>query len=154
MVNQFEIVETTNIKNLETISQWFQKDNEGLRWIQFYQHPKPWHKLLNKRRKVPIFLINGNPAGFIDLEGSPNNKTATIAYYLNPQNRGQGLAPKMLNLSLNWIKTKTEYKIVKAHVDPANTPSIKTLTKTGFNYHPEPQKEEPEYLTYQISLQN
>jgi RimJ/RimL family protein N-acetyltransferase len=55
-----------------------------------------------------------------------------IGYGLAAASRGRGLGTRAVATQLGWLDTRPDVRTVIAHVDPANTPSIRLLEQLGF----------------------
>jgi RimJ/RimL family protein N-acetyltransferase len=74
----------------------------------------------------------GRPKGLINLQFRSDD-VATMAYSVFPDSRGQGIAPRAVQLMTAWALTALRIKQVLLEVKTGNAASIRVAQKGGFN---------------------
>ena len=112
-------------------------DPETRKWsfnansITHSEHKKWFERKLNALNVLMFILENENkPAGLVRLEKEDNN--AIINYLIAPEERGKGLASKMLKMAMNIKQDYWGSIKVLAFTFPENIASNKSLQKAGF----------------------
>ena len=96
------------------------------------EHQK-WFKSKLDNPKVLMWILEelNTPVGLVRLEKEED--VAVLNYLIAPDERGKGLACKMLKISMEKTGNCWGNIRVLAYTVPQNMPSIKTLIKSGFS---------------------
>lgn len=113
-------------------------DSETRKWsfnsnaIAPSEHKKWFKSKLNDPNVLMWILENVNrPAGLVRLEKEGGE--VVLNYLIPPDERGKGLASKMLEMAMDKKKDYWANMRVLAYTLPKNIPSIKSLEKAGFS---------------------
>ena len=112
-------------------------DSETRKWsfnsntIAPFEHKKRFKKKLNSPNVLMLILEQGNiPAGLASLEKEDDE--IVLNYMIAPEERGQGLASKMLEMAMDIKENYWGNIKVLAYTLPENIASKKSLEKAGF----------------------
>ena len=113
-------------------------DSETRKWsfnsntIAPFEHKKRFKKKLNSPNVLMLILEQGNrPAGLVRLEKEDDE--IVLNYMIAPEERGQGLASKMLEMAMDIKEDYWGNIKVLAYTLPENITSKKSLNKAGFS---------------------
>ena len=80
-----------------------------------------------------LITADGVIVGDIGTKGPPDpDGRVEIGYGLAGPSRGQGLGTRATGVLVDWLLARDDVRTVIAHVDPANTPSVRLLERLGF----------------------
>ncbi len=121
----------------EQLLLFWANDPETRKWsfnsntINPSEHKKWFKSKLNSPNILMLILEYENrPAGLVRLEKEGNE--VVLNYLIAPDERGQGLASKMLAMAMDMKEDYWGNIKVLAYTLPENIASIRSLEKTGF----------------------
>lgn len=80
-----------------------------------------------------LIAADGVVRGELGTKGPPDDTgTVEIGYGLAAPSRGHGLGTRAVGVLVDWLCARDDVRRVIAHVDPANTPSVRVLVRLGF----------------------
>lgn len=97
-----------------------------------------------------IVLKSANMSvGGMGFNGEPNEKSeAEIGYMINEQHQNKGYATEALKLLTRWAFTQDAIKAIIVHTYADNLPSVKILSKCGFEVE---GKDDEGLLNYKLT---
>jgi len=114
-------------------------DPETLKWsfnsnsITSSEHKKWFKSKLNSTNVLMLILEHENrPAGLVRLERNDNE--VVLNYQIAPEERGRGIASKMLEMAMDMKENYWGNIKVLAYTLPENIVSKKSLEKAGFTF--------------------
>ena len=121
----------------EKILLFWANDSETRKWsfnpnaIVPYEHKKWFNSNLKSPNVRMLILENENrPAGLVRLERKDDE--VVLNYLIAPEERGKGLASRMLLMTMSEVNNYWQNIKVLAYTLPENIASIKSLEKAGF----------------------
>lgn len=72
--------------------------------------------------------------GLIVLQLHPQQGVAGLGYWIVPSRRGEGWAPRAVDLVTGWGLTTGALARIEAWVEPSNAASQRVLAKAGYEY--------------------
>ena len=93
---------------------------------------KEWFESKIDNPNVVMWILEklNTPAGLVRLE--KKDEAAVLNYLIAPDERGKGLAGRMLKMAMEKKRDYWENMRVLAYTLPENIPSIQSLEKSGF----------------------
>lgn len=125
-----------------------QKISQSSRWDRFHTDQNFNRDIVDKYRaewiknlclgfsdEVLVLEIKDNLAGFIAIKLHDGNRYGVIKLIaVDPEQRGQGIGPFLVNEALKWFKERTSLVFVSTQA--SNNESINMYLKNGFRWAP------------------
>jgi len=82
-----------------------------------------------------LIVVDGLVVGELGTKGPPNVAgEVEIGYGLAAPSRRRGIGTRAVSVLVEWLLARDDVHAVIAHVDPANTPSVRLLRRLGFEH--------------------
>lgn len=130
--NDIEFREVT-VTDIDELKSWFTRSSPGNRFINDYADVDAWLKLISDdpyNRFGYLIYRDSQPVAFLDLELN-NDNSASIAFGVKPELRGQGLGKMIIN-EVTALSNLQGIKKIHAGVEPENVASQRVLQANGF----------------------
>ena len=104
------------------------------RELKYSEHKKWFFESLNKEDRILLIALERRtPVGVIrfDLK-SPEDQTAEVDIYVDPEKTGQGLGKIMLWQAEEWLRQNTDTHVLIAKVKEKNLSSIRMFKSCKF----------------------
>ena len=76
----------------------------------------------------------GNVVGFCSFKGPPTDGIVEIAYGIAPDEQGKGYATEAARALVEFARTYSQVRVIRAHTLPDGAASKRVLVKCGFQY--------------------
>ena len=82
-----------------------------------------------------LIAVDGIIVGELGTKGPPDAAgEVEIGYGLAAPSRRRGIGTRAVTALVGWLLAQDDIQGVTAHVDPANTPSVRLLARVGFRH--------------------